>query len=42
MYRRHFQAARRAKPSVTLAIHAHMFHTDDREAAAAVNAALGE
>ncbi len=31
-----------AKPSVTLAIYAHMFHTDDRKAAAAINAALGE
>ena len=31
-----------AKPSVTLAIYAHMFHTDDRKAAAAVNAVLGE
>ena len=29
-----------AKPSVTLAIYAHMFHTDDRKAAAAINAAL--
>ena len=29
-----------AKPSVTLAIYAHMFHTDDSEAAAAINAAL--
>jgi integrase len=31
-----------AKPSVTLAIYAHMFHTDDRKAAAAINAALAE
>jgi integrase len=31
-----------AKPSVTLAIYAHMFHTDDRKAAAAINAALSE
>lgn len=31
-----------AKPSVTLATYAHMFHTDDRKAAAAINAALGE
>jgi integrase len=31
-----------AKPSVTLAVYAHMFHTDDRKAAAAINAALGE
>ena len=31
-----------AKPSVTLAIYGHMFHTDDRKAAAAINAALGE
>lgn len=31
-----------AKPSVTLAIYAHMFHTDDSKAAAAINAALGE
>jgi integrase len=30
------------KPSVTLAIYAHMFHTDDHKAAAAVIAALGE
>jgi integrase len=30
-----------AKPSVTLAIYAHMFTTDDSKAAAAVNAALG-
>ena len=29
-----------AKPSVTLAIYAHMFHTDDRKAAAAINAAF--
>jgi integrase len=29
-----------AKPSVTLAIYAHMFHTDDSRAAAAINAAL--
>ena len=29
-----------AEPSVTLAIYAHMFHTDDRKAAAAINAAL--
>ena len=29
-----------AKPSVTLAIYAHMFHIDDRKAAAAINAAL--
>ena len=29
-----------AKPSVTLAIYAHMFTTDDRKAAAAINAAL--
>jgi integrase len=29
------------KPSVTLAIYAHMFTTDDRKAAAAINAALG-
>jgi integrase len=31
-----------ARPSVTLAIYAHMFHTDDSRAAAAINAALGE
>jgi hypothetical protein len=31
-----------AKPNVTLAIYAHMFHTDDRKAAAAINAAFGE
>jgi integrase len=31
-----------ANPSVTLATYAHMFHTDDRKAAAAINAALGE
>jgi integrase len=30
-----------AKPSVTLAIYAHMFHTDDSKAAAAINTALG-
>jgi len=30
-----------AKPSVTLAIYAHMFHIDDSRAAAAINAALG-
>jgi len=30
-----------AKPSVTLAIYAHMFHTDDSKAAAAINATLG-
>lgn len=30
-----------AKPSVTLAVYAHMFTTDDRKAAAAINAALG-
>ena len=29
-----------AKPSVTLAIYAHMFHTNDSKAAAAINAAL--
>jgi integrase len=29
-----------AKPSVTLAIYAHMFHTEDSKAAAAINAAL--
>jgi integrase len=29
-----------AKPSVTLAICAHMFTSDDRKAAAAINAAL--
>ena len=29
------------KPSVTLAIYAHMFKTDDRKAAAAIDAALG-
>jgi integrase len=29
-----------AKPSVTLAIYAHMFHTDDSKAAAAINAVL--
>jgi integrase len=29
-----------AKPSVTLAIYAHMFKTDDSKAAAAINAAL--
>jgi len=34
-----FKPLRRAKPSVTLAIHAHMFHTDDSKAAA-INAAL--
>ena len=31
-----------AKPSVTLAIYAHMFHTDDSKAAAAINAALSK
>jgi integrase len=31
-----------AKASITLAIYAHMFHTDDRQASAAINAALGE
>ena len=31
-----------AKPSVTLAIYAHMFTTDDSKAAAAINAALNE
>jgi integrase len=31
-----------ARPSITLAIYSHMFHTDDRKAAAAINAALGE
>lgn len=30
-----------AKPSVTLAVYAHMFKTDDSKAAAAINAALG-
>jgi integrase len=30
-----------AKPSVTLAIYAHMFKTDDRKAADAINAVLG-
>ena len=30
-----------AKPSVTLAIYAHMFHTDDSKAAVAINTALG-
>jgi integrase len=30
------------KPSVTLAIYTHMFHSDDSKAAAAINAALGE
>ena len=30
-----------ARPSVTLAIYAHMFHTDDSKAAAAINATLG-
>jgi len=30
-----------ARPSVTLAIYAHMFHTDDSKAAAAINARLG-
>jgi integrase len=30
-----------AKPSVTLAVYAHMFATDDSKAAAAINAALG-
>lgn len=29
-----------ARPSVTLAVYAHMFHTDDSKAAAAINAAL--
>jgi integrase len=29
-----------AKPSVTLAVYAHMFTSDDRKAAAAINAAL--
>jgi integrase len=29
-----------AKPSVTLAVYAHMFHTDDSKAAAAINASL--
>ena len=31
-----------AKPSVTLTVYAHMFHTDDRKAAEAINAALGK
>ena len=30
-----------AKPSVKLAIEAHMFHTDDSKAAAAIDAAVG-
>jgi len=30
-----------AKPSITLSTYAHMFDTDDRKAAAAINAALG-
>ena len=30
-----------SKPSITLAIYAHMFHTDDSKAAAIINAALG-
>jgi integrase len=30
-----------AKPSVTLAIYAHMFHTDDSKAAAVINAVIG-
>jgi integrase len=30
-----------SKPSITLAIYAHMFHTDDSKAAAVINAALG-
>jgi integrase len=29
-----------AKPNVTLSIYAHMFTTDDRKCAAAINAAL--
>jgi hypothetical protein len=29
-----------AKPSVTLAIHSHMYNTDDSKAAAAIDAAL--
>jgi integrase len=29
-----------AKPSITVAIYAHMFHTDDSNAAAPINAAL--
>jgi hypothetical protein len=29
-----------AKPSMTLAVYAHMFTTDDSKAAAAINAAL--
>jgi len=29
-----------AKPNVTLAIYAHLFHTDDSKAAAAINAAM--
>jgi integrase len=29
-----------AKPSVTLAVYAHMFTSDNRKAAAAINAAL--
>jgi hypothetical protein len=33
-------SARGGKPSVTLAIYAHMFTTDDSNAAAAINAAL--
>jgi hypothetical protein len=31
-----------AKPSVTLAIYAHMFKTGDRKAALAINGALAE
>jgi integrase len=31
-----------AKPSVTLSTYAHMFASDDRKAAAAINAALGK
>jgi hypothetical protein len=30
-----------AKPGVTLAIYAHMFHTNDSKAAATINAAFG-
>jgi hypothetical protein len=29
------------RPTMTLAIYAHMFHTDDSKAAVAINAALG-
>ena len=31
-----------SSPDVTLRIYAHLFHKDDRKAAAAINAALGQ